>query len=63
LLVSWRSWVRIQGTEGREPGVRRIPGSQRLWWLRSCCDKVSRELEDWESSESFSCIVIDCKGQ
>jgi hypothetical protein len=29
---------------GREPGVRRLPRLQRLWWLRSCSDLVSREL-------------------
>jgi hypothetical protein len=41
----WVSWlVGDQGKEGREPGGRRLPGLQRLRWLRNCCDIFSREL-------------------
>jgi hypothetical protein len=53
-------WVGIQGKEGRELGVRQLPGLQRLRWLRSCCDIFSRELEDWGSLERLSCIVLEC---
>jgi hypothetical protein len=42
LLVS--ELVELVSKEGREPGVRRLPGLQRLRWLRNCCDIFSREL-------------------
>jgi hypothetical protein len=58
-FLSWRL-SELVSKEGRELGVRRLPGLQRLRWLRNCCDTFSRELEDGGSPERLSCILLEC---
>jgi hypothetical protein len=59
-VSSWVEWSELVSKEGREPGVRRLPGLQRLRWLRNGCDIFSRELWDWGSPERLSCVVLEC---